>query len=60
MLNEQMSQKREANTQIMPKAERRQFSVEYRLRILKEADGCRERGEIGVLLRQERTLCVKS
>jgi len=32
---------------------RRQFSPEYRLRILREADGCRAPGEVGALLRRE-------
>jgi transposase-like protein len=39
--------------QVTPKAERRRFSAEYKLRILAEADGCTERGEIGALLRRE-------
>ena len=41
------------NPQVTPKAERRRFSVEYKLRILAEADGCTERGAIGALLRRE-------
>lgn len=45
--------KREPNPQVMPKAERRQFSAEYKRRILAEADGCTQRGEIGALLRRE-------
>jgi transposase-like protein len=44
---------KEPDPQVVPKAERRQFSNEYKLRILAEADGCRERGEIGALLRRE-------
>jgi transposase-like protein len=35
------------------KATRRRFSVDYRLRILKEADGCKKAGELGALLRRE-------
>lgn len=35
------------------KAERRQFSLEYKRRILAEADGCSQRGELGALLRRE-------
>jgi transposase-like protein len=35
------------------KAQRRQFSAEYKLRILKEADACKGSGEIGALLRRE-------
>jgi transposase-like protein len=43
----------EPDPQVVAKAERRQFSAEYKLRILTEADGCSERGEIGALLRRE-------
>ena len=32
---------------------RRRFTAEYKLRILKEAEGCRDLGEIGALLRRE-------
>lgn len=32
---------------------RRRFTAEYKLRILREAEGCREPGEIGALLRRE-------
>ncbi len=39
--------------EVAAKAKRRQFSAEYRLRILKEADTCKEPGEIGALLRRE-------
>jgi transposase len=39
--------------QVVPKAERRQFSAEYKERILAEADRCLERGQIGALLRRE-------
>ena len=41
------------NPQVTPKAERRRFSTEYKLRILAEADDCTERGAIGALLRRE-------
>lgn len=44
---------KEPDPQVVPKAKRRQFSNEYKLRILAEADACRERGEIGALLRRE-------
>jgi transposase-like protein len=43
----------EPDPQVVPKAERRQFSVEYKLRILAEADECTQRGQIGALLRRE-------
>jgi len=39
--------------EVPEKAKRRQFSPEYRLRILKEADACKGPGEIGALLRRE-------
>jgi transposase len=32
---------------------RRQFSNEYKLRILREADSCKKRGDLGRLLRRE-------
>ena len=37
----------------MAKPKRRQFSAEYRLRILEEAERCTRRGEVGRLLRRE-------
>ena len=33
--------------------QRRQFTAEYRRRILKEADACQKHGELGALLRRE-------
>ncbi len=42
-----------AALEVVPKAERRRFSAEYKLRILTEADACKEPGEIGALLRRE-------
>jgi transposase len=38
---------------VVPKAQRRQFSVQYKLRILEEASHCSEPGQIGALLRRE-------
>ena len=35
------------------KARRRRFTAEYKLRILEQADACKEPGEIGQLLRRE-------
>jgi transposase-like protein len=35
------------------KVQRRQFTAEYRLRILKEADACKKHGALGALLRRE-------
>ena len=39
--------------EVLPKPTRRQFTAEYRLRILEEADRCTGRGEVGRLLRRE-------
>jgi transposase-like protein len=47
------SMSNEPDPQVVPKAERRRFSAEYKLRILVEADACSERGQIGALLRRE-------
>ena len=37
----------------MAKAERRRFTAEYKLKVLREADRCKQPGEIGALLRRE-------
>lgn len=42
-----------ADSEVSEKARRRRFSAEYKLRVLQEADACRESGEIGALLRRE-------
>ncbi len=39
--------------EVSAKAQRRRFPVEYKRKILSEADRCREPGEIGALLRRE-------
>ena len=39
--------------EVVPQAKRRQFSAEYKLRIVQEAEQCRDPGEIGTLLRRE-------
>ena len=39
--------------EVIAKPTRRQFSAQYRLRILEEADRCTEPGEVGRLLRRE-------
>jgi len=39
--------------EVVVKAQRRQFSAEYKRRILQEADSCAQRGEVGALLRRE-------
>jgi transposase len=39
--------------EVIPVAQRRQYSAEEKLRILEEADACTKPGEIGALLRRE-------
>lgn len=39
--------------EVVPQAKRRRFTVEYKLRILEEADRCTEPGQVGALLRRE-------
>ena len=37
----------------MAKPERRRFTADYKQKVLREADNCRQPGEIGALLRRE-------
>ena len=37
----------------MEKAKRRTYTAEYKLQIVKEADACKEPGEVSALLRRE-------
>ena len=39
--------------EVVAKPKRRQFTAEYRLRILEEVERCTQRGEVGRLLRRE-------
>jgi transposase len=39
--------------EVLPRAERRQYTGQYKLRILEEVEQCRERGQVGALLRRE-------
>jgi len=39
--------------EVLAKAERRRFTAEYKLKVLRETDGCKQAGEIGALLRRE-------
>src|SRR5713226_386822 len=41
------------DTELVERPQRRRFSAEYKLRILREADACSRLGEIGALLRRE-------
>ena len=40
-------------TEVVAKAKRRQHPAEYKLRILREVETCKGRGDIGALLRRE-------
>ena len=40
-------------TQVVPRPQRRRFTVSYKLQILQEADVCKASGQIGALLRRE-------
>ena len=39
--------------EVVPKAKRRKFTAQYKLRIVEEADTCTEPGQVGALLRRE-------
>lgn len=39
--------------EVVAKAERRRFTAQYKLKVLREADHCKQPGEIGALLRRE-------
>ena len=39
--------------ELVERASRRKFTAEYKLQVVREADGCSEPGEIGALLRRE-------
>jgi transposase-like protein len=41
------------DTEVVEKAKRRQYTAEYKLRILHEVEACKGTGEIGALLRRE-------
>jgi len=41
------------DSEVAARPKRRRFTREYKLRILREADRCRQPGEIGALLRRE-------
>ena len=42
-----------ADVEVLAKATRRRFTVEYKGKILREADGCKTPGAVGALLRRE-------
>jgi transposase-like protein len=41
------------NPAVLERPERRHFPAEYKLRVLREADGCTQLGQLGALLRRE-------
>ena len=41
------------NPEVVAQSRRRTFSLDYRRRIVQEADGCHEAGQMGALLRRE-------
>jgi transposase-like protein len=43
----------EGNTEALSRTRRRTFTVEYKLRILRLAEACKQPGELGALLRRE-------
>jgi transposase len=47
------SEEKPPDPEVEPRPKRRQFTIEYKLRILKEADACKEPGRVGALLRRE-------
>jgi len=55
MSQEQKGKSEEEGTKIevVAKAKRRQHPAEYKLRILREIDECKGKGEVGALLRRE-------
>lgn len=40
-------------TEVLPKAARRQYTAEYKRKIVEQASKCREAGQVGALLRRE-------
>ena len=44
---------RAPDPEVLPRAERRQYTAEYKLRILEEVEKCTVPGQIGALLRRE-------
>jgi transposase len=53
MSQDELNKSNVPDPEVVPRAKRRRFSAEYKLRILEEADACSERGQIGSLLRRE-------
>ena len=53
MSQDELNKSNIPDPEVVPRAKRRRFSAEYKLRILEEAEACSERGQIGSLLRRE-------
>ena len=49
----EMSRAAAPDPEVPAKVQRRRFTAEYRLRIVKQADACKKPGELGALLRRE-------
>ena len=53
MSQDELNKSKIPDPEVVPRAKRRRFSAEYKLRILEEVEACSERGQIGSLLRRE-------
>ena len=53
MSQDELNTSKVPDPEVVPRAKRRRFSAEYKLRILEEVDACSEPGQIGALLRRE-------
>jgi transposase-like protein len=53
MSQDELNKTEVPDPEVVPRAKRRRFSAEYKLRILEEVEACSEHGEIGALLRRE-------
>jgi transposase len=52
-MSQEENQNEQADPEVVPKAQRRQYSAEYKQRILQEHEACTEPREKGALLRRE-------
>ena len=52
-MEESIEKKAEKNAEVVEKAARRRFTLEYKRRIASEAEACSQPGELGALLRRE-------
>jgi hypothetical protein len=50
----------EREAEVLERAQRRRFSGEYRVRILKEAEACVQPGQLAALLRKEGLYCCRA